>query len=401
MKIKKKVCWNIVSRCNQNCKYCHRFINIRELDYKENEKILYNLIRDGITHITWTGGEALLYPELYKLIKISKENGIYNRIITNGKLLERNYEILNYLDDLTISLDSINSKTNEILGRGEKHFKNIYNILDYIKSGNYKKLKVNINTVVNKQNLGEIEELGDFLNDYKIGIWKLYQFMPLRESAEKNRKIFEITNFEFDNVLRKVYEKYENISSVTFKKQEDLEKNILILANGDIIKTENGIDFLLGNAINDNVVKYIDEYINMNGDSIMKKIRALIAYDDDKTKDEIVNILKGIEDVEIVATTKNPEDTYNKIIQFKPEMVFSKYDFGTNMNGLDIIKQSKKALNENVPAFNFIALDIPKEEYLEAKKIIGDKMNTVIREQTQIRYVGIIDSYKEYINAQF
>ena len=133
----------------------------------------------------------------------------------------------------------------------------------------------------------------------------------------------------------------------------------------------------------------------------MKKIRALIAYDDDKTKDEIVNILKGIEDIEIVATTQNPEDTYNKIIEFKPEMVFSKYDFGTNMNGLDIIKQSKKALNENVPAFNFIALDIPKEEYLEAKKIIGDKMNTVIREQTQIRYVGIIDSYKEYINAQF
>lgn len=401
MKIKKKVCWNIVSRCNQNCKYCHRFINIRELDYKENEKILYNLIRDGITHITWTGGEALLYPELYKLIKISKENGIYNRIITNGKLLEQNYEILNYLDDLTISLDSIKSKTNDILGRGEKHFTNIHNILNYIKLENYKKLKVNINTVVNKQNLEEIEELGDFLNNYKIGIWKLYQFMPLRESAEKNREIFEITNFEFDSVLRKVYEKYENISSVTFKKQEDLEKNILILANGDIIKTENGIDFLLGDAINDNVVKYIDEYINMNGDSIMKKIRALIAYDDDKTKDEIVNILKGIEDVEIVATTKNPEDTYNKIIEFKPEMVFSKYDFGTNMNGLDIIKQSKKALNENVPAFNFIALDIPKEEYLEAKKIIGDKMNTVIREQTQIRYVGIIDSYKEYINAQF
>lgn len=401
MKIKKKVCWNIVSRCNQNCKYCHRFINIRELDYKENEKILYNLIRDGITHITWTGGEALLYPELYKLIKISKENGIYNRIITNGKLLEQNYEILNYLDDLTMSLDSINSKTNNILGRGEKHFTNIHNILDYIKSGNYKKLKVNINTVVNKQNLEEIEELGDFLNNYKIGIWKLYQFMPLRETAEKNRELFEITNFEFDKVVRKVYEKYENISSVTFKKQEDLEKNILILANGDIIKTENGIDFLLGNAINNNVIKYIDEYVNMNGDSIMRKIRALIAYDDDKTKDEIVNILKGIEDVEIVATTQNPEDTYNKIIEFKPEMVFSKYDFGTNMNGLDIIKQSKKVLNDNVPAFNFIALDIPKEEYLEAKKIIGDKMNTVIREQTQTRYEGIIDSYKEYINAQF
>lgn len=401
MKIKKKVCWNIVSRCNQNCKYCHRFINIREIDYKENEKILYNLIRDGITHITWTGGEALLYPELCKLIKISKENGIYNRIITNGKLLEQNYKILDCLDDLTMSLDSINSKTNVILGRGENHFANIHNILDYIQNGNYKKLKVNINTVVNKQNIGEIKELGDFLNRYKICIWKLYQFMPLRESAEKNRELFEITSFQFDNVLSKVYEKYENISSVTFKKQEDLERNILILANGDIIKTENSIDFLLGNAIKDNVVKYIDEYINKNGDSIMKKIRALIAYDDDKTKNEIVNILKKIEDIEIVATTKNPEDTYNKIIEFKPEMVFSKYDFGTNMNGLDIIKQSKEILNENVPAFNFIALDIPKEDYLEAKRIIGDKMNTVIREQTQTRYEGIIDNYKEYLNSQF
>ena len=133
-------------------------------------------------------------------------------------------------------------------------------------------------------------------------------------------------------------------------------------------------------------------------ESMIKKIKTLIAYDNEEIKNRIVGILGGIEDVEIVATSNTPEDTYNKIIQFKPEMVFAKYDFGTNMNGLDIIKQSKAALNDSVPAFNFIATDIPKEDFLEAKRIIGDKMNTIIREETPSRYSGIINDYKVYMN---
>lgn len=401
MKSKRKVCWNITARCNQNCLYCHRFLNVRELRYEENKQILDNLIRDGVTHITWTGGEALLYPDLYKLIKFSKENGVYNRVITNGKLLVDNYDVLNYLSDLTISLDSIRSQTNLKLGRGEKHFENIKNILDYIQNGKYKKLKVNVNTVVNKQNINEIKELGEFLNQYKIGIWKLYNFIPLRETAQKNRQLFEITESEFDNAFQEVYEKYENINNIVSKKQKELEKDVLIIADGSIIKTEKGIDFLLGNALTNNVIKYINEDINVIGDDLMNKIKTLIAYDDEETQNKIYNILKEISDVEIVATTKNPEDTYKKIIEFKPEMVFSKYDFGTDMNGLDIIKKSKEVLKEDVPAFNFIALNIPQEDFLEAKRMIGDKMNTVIREHNPVRYTGIIQDYKEYINSKF
>lgn len=401
MKSKRKVCWNITARCNQNCLYCHRFLNVRELSYEKNKQILDNLIRDGVTHITWTGGEALLYPDLYKLIKFSKENGVYNRVITNGKLLVDNYDVLNYLSDLTISLDSIRPQTNLKLGRGEKHFENIKNILDYIQNGKYKKLKVNVNTVVNKQNINEIKELGEFLNQYKIGIWKLYNFIPLRETAQKNRQLFEITESEFDNAFQEVYEKYENINNIVSKKQKELEKDVLIIADGSIIKTEKGIDFLLGNALTNNVIKYINEDINVIGDDLMNKIKTLIAYDDEETQNKIYNILKEISDVEIVATTKSPEDTYKKIIEFKPEMVFSKYDFGTDMNGLDIIKKSKEVLKEDVPAFNFIALNIPQEDFLEAKRMIGDKMNTVIREHNPVRYTGIIQDYKEYINSKF
>ncbi len=51
---KKRVCWNITTRCNQKCGYCHRFLNLEELDFEQNKKILNNLIEDGITDITWT-----------------------------------------------------------------------------------------------------------------------------------------------------------------------------------------------------------------------------------------------------------------------------------------------------------------------------------------------------------
>ena len=42
--------------------------------------------------------------------------------------------------------------------------------------------------------------------------------------------------------------------------------------------------------------------------------------------------------------------------------------------------------------------NVPKDDYIEMKKIAGDKINTVIRENTETRYNDIIDDYKEYLN---
>ena len=129
----------------------------------------------------------------------------------------------------------------------------------------------------------------------------------------------------------------------------------------------------------------------------MNKIRILVAHNDEIVKNEIVNSIKNLDFVEIVGIAKCGTETYEKIINLKPEMVFTKYDFD-NMNGLEIMKKSKEELDKNnVPVFNLIVDKINENELQYVVEIMGNKLNALVREPYNERVINILKDYNEYL----
>ena len=392
--IKKKVCWKITTKCNQGCKYCFGFNNIPNLSFEENERVLNHLIASGINHITWTGGEAVLYPRVNELMRESKERGLYNKLVTNGIYLSKNdneyvEDILNTLDEINLSIDSIENDINVALGKENNHLEIIKNLLEKTRN---KDIKIGINTVVSKLNVDKLEELGEFLDNYQIEKWKFLKFMPIRERAEKNEKLFEIEEKELENSVKRL-RKFENIKTVEYKKQSEFEKSIVIVPNADIIQTQNGKDHYFGNALKEEIIDF--DKIYSNG-----KIRTLIAHNDINITNKIVDAIKKLDFVDIVGTAKDGTETYHKIVDLKPEMIFTKYAMD-NMNGLDLVKSSKEKLENNIPIFNMIIDNkVQENEIDEMYDIIGRKLNSVISSSDNISnsVVDIINQYNDYKN---
>ena len=391
---KQKVCWKITTRCNQNCKYCFGFSNIGELDYDKDEKVLEHLANNGVTDITWTGGEAVLYPKLNELIKKAKEKGINCKLVTNGIYLSQNdneytKDIIDNLDYLNLSIDSISNEINLELGKENNHFELIKQLLEKTKN---KSVKIAINTVVSKKNIDKLDELGEFLNNYKIDNWKFLKFMPVREKALLNKDEFEVTEKQLEEKVESL-KKFENIGTVRYKKQKDFEKSIVILPNADIIITENGVDRCLGNALE-------QEKFNLKESCKIDKIKILIAYDDEKTTEDIVNVINELDYAEVVGICTNEQDALNEIIKLNPAMVFAKYE-SNGLNGLNVAKKVGETLGKwKMPVFNI--LDSKNEitendidKLTNISKVIGTKFNSLLIKPYNEKIVNVIKTYKE------
>ena len=389
--MRKKVCWKITTKCNQGCRYCFGFNNIPNLSFEENREVLDHLIKSGINHITWTGGEAVLYPRVNELMKESRQRGLYNKLVTNGIFLSKNDneyvdDILNTLDEINLSIDSIENDINVALGKENDHLEIIKNLLEKTKNKN---IKIGINTVVSKLNVNKLDELGEFLNNYNIQKWKFLKFMNIRERAEQNAEQFEVEESKLEENIRS-FKEFKNIKKIEYKKQSEFERSIVILPNADVIQTRNGKDHYFGNILEQNIIDF--DKIHST-----ERIRTLIAHDDEKIRNNLIELLKRLDYVDVIGVATDGNDAYNKIVNLKPEMVFAQYDMH-DINGLEVAIKTKKNTNIEIPIFNIFndKNDISESELEKTINIIGNKLNALIQEPYENRVQDIIKDYKEF-----
>lgn len=83
---------------------------INELEKEEWIRIIKNAKNNGITAITFTGGEVLQYKDWFEVVKFAKENNMTVTLLTNGVLWDK--DIIEkskiYIDEVQISLDGTN-----------------------------------------------------------------------------------------------------------------------------------------------------------------------------------------------------------------------------------------------------------------------------------------------------
>lgn len=128
---------------------------------------------------------------------------------------------------------------------------------------------------------------------------------------------------------------------------------------------------------------------------IINKIRILIAYDNENVTNNIESYMKDLDYVEVVAKSIDGEDTYEKIVELKPEMVFTKFDM-PDMDSIDIMRKSKEELEENTPIFNIFADELTDDKVDTAYSIIGKKLNALVNENDKEEIVNVLKEYKDY-----
>ena len=106
-------------RCNYACAFCddgtaaqkYPEVEMDELD-TEQVKTLLTIIRKRSPSIYFTGGEPFMRQDLIEICRYAKQIGFYPvSLNTNGALIHKKIEVLDYIDNLVVSLPSIVPET--------------------------------------------------------------------------------------------------------------------------------------------------------------------------------------------------------------------------------------------------------------------------------------------------
>ena len=136
----------------------------------------------------------------------------------------------------------------------------------------------------------------------------------------------------------------------------------------------------------------------------MTKIKTLIAHNDRNIAENIVNEIEELEYVEVVGSAKTGKETFDKIIELKPEIVFLEY----NMGDMDVLEMMEKIADyfgkEEAPLFKFIANNISENKTInkyELNKKENEKNNK--KEEVFIKGIGtqgIIEELEKYLKEK-
>lgn len=239
--------WQITSRCNYNCRFCsvHKSCNknkeMRSLEqayvFLEGiQKIDFNNFK--VECLNLIGGDPLMHPFFYEILKTAKESGFSVWVTTNGSNLNKENikAISRHAEGITIPVDSLSNLLEKELRCGaEKHVSFVIELADFIHENG---LKLGINTIVTKKNCQEnLRALIKRLDPYR---WNVFQILP-REFQNIGYLPETADEAEFKEFARKhSHVRLRCGAEPSFKSEEEILNSYFVLTSEGLIKNLKG-----------------------------------------------------------------------------------------------------------------------------------------------------------------
>ena len=251
------VSWIITHACQERCGYCISPEKTRELTSRKDHFLIQEkLINDGLTKNRYIGGEPLVIKHLPELIADAFRRGVNTRLSTNGILLteEKFEEMRQFLNSVALPFESLDDDLNEKIRGNRLHRQIVSSRIRMIKNAGG--IGLLINTCVNRENIGGLDCLGEFLSDQGVDHWKLRRFYSgSGRGAVPNKKRFEITDEEFYEVVDLLQEKYNRLR-IDGRMPSKLASRLMVSPQGDLYRMvgeEEGQVITYGNLLLDNL----------------------------------------------------------------------------------------------------------------------------------------------------
>ena len=178
--------WDITYECNLRCVHCYNHSRLGDhdssiIDVLQEDELVKRILSLGVDHIHLLGGEPLRENRIDRYLRRFKTEGLSVSVNTNGTLINKyERELLHYADQITISLDGADAKSNDAI-RGEGVFdKVIRNVELFTDSINKNKMgpSLQIAVVLNAVNYLYIHKLPELLNSIGVNnllVSRLYE----------------------------------------------------------------------------------------------------------------------------------------------------------------------------------------------------------------------------------
>ncbi len=202
------IAWEVTRRCNLACKHCRAEAHPEpypgELDNAQAKALIDTFKECGDPIIIFTGGEPLMRPDVFDLVRYAGSKGLRCVMAPNGTLItpEKAREMkASGIQRCSISIDGADDASHDEFRGTPGAFEASMRGIQYLKDQG---IGFQLNTTVTKNNLHSFKDIFKLADKLGAEAWHIFLLVPMGRGAEIQDQV--ITAEEYEEVLNWFYD---------------------------------------------------------------------------------------------------------------------------------------------------------------------------------------------------